>query len=52
MNTFDPERRKAEEKAAKEARMQYVEELAGPDVYPDGGMANIVTKLCIREALF
>ncbi len=36
MNTFDPEQRKAEEKAAKEARMQYVEELAGPDVYLDG----------------
>lgn len=36
MNTFDPEQRKAEEKAAQEARMQYVEELASADVYPDG----------------
>ncbi len=36
MNTFDPERRKAEEHAAKEARMQYVEELASAEAYPDG----------------
>ncbi len=36
MNTFDPQPRKAEEKAAKEARMQYVEELASAEAYPDG----------------
>ena len=36
MSTFDPKQRKAEEKAAQEDRIQYVEELASAEDYPDG----------------
>ena len=36
MSTFDPKQRKDEEKAAQEDRIQYVEELASAEDYPDG----------------
>ena len=36
MSTFDPKQRKDEEKAAQEDRIQYVEELASVENYPDG----------------
>ena len=36
MSTFDPKQRKDEEKAAQEDRIQYVDELASVEDYPDG----------------
>src|SRR5437899_10445949 len=36
MDTIPPEQRKAQQDAGKDDLVQYVEELAGPEEYPDG----------------